>query len=85
MITVLLPSAMCRTLSLPLAKLVKDADTGDYKDYMHLLAAGGFKDTTRIAASSPEMWEQICAANGFGYFTAFRGIYQLSYCSQRTY
>ena len=50
-------------ISAALAKLVKDADTGDYKDYMHLLAAGGFKDTTRIAASSPEMWEQICAAN----------------------
>lgn len=49
--------------SAALAKLVKDADTGDYKNYMHLLAAGGFKDTTRIAASSPEMWEQICAAN----------------------
>ena len=30
---------------------------------MHLLAAGGFKDTTRIAASSPEMWDQICATN----------------------
>ena len=56
MITVLLVSAA-------LAKLVKDADTGDYKDYMHLLAAGGFKDTTRIAASSPEMWESICLSN----------------------
>ena len=50
-------------VSAALAKLVKDADTGDYKDYMHLLAAGGFKDTTRIAASSPEMWEQICLTN----------------------
>ena len=30
---------------------------------MHTLAAGGFKDTTRIAASSPEMWEQICVTN----------------------
>ena len=39
-------------ISAALAKLVKDADTGDYKDYMHLLAAGGFKDTTQIAASS---------------------------------
>ncbi len=44
-----------------LAKTVKDEE--DSKQYMHLLAAGGFKDTTRIAASTPEMWSQICKAN----------------------
>lgn len=48
-------------ISAALAKLVKDSD--DEEAYMHLLAAGGFRDTTRIAASSPEMWEQICASN----------------------
>lgn len=48
-------------ISASLAKLVMDND--DSSHYMHLLAAGGFKDTTRIAASSPEMWDQICATN----------------------
>lgn len=44
-----------------LAKLVKQSD--DQSQNMHLLAASGFKDTTRIAASSPEMWEQIACTN----------------------
>ena len=38
-------------------------DNDDSDKHMHTLAAGGFKDTTRIAASSPEMWEQICVSN----------------------
>ena len=30
---------------------------------MKTIAAGGFKDTTRISASSPVMWQQICMNN----------------------
>ena len=45
-----------------LAATVKNADSDN--GVMHTLAAGGFRDTTRIAASSPDMWEQICMTNG---------------------
>lgn len=44
-----------------LVKLVKDND-GEAKT-MKRIAAGGFKDITRIASSSPVMWEQICMTN----------------------
>lgn len=44
-----------------LVNLVKDSDTED--GIMKMVAAGGFKDITRIASSSPEMWEQVCMTN----------------------
>lgn len=44
-----------------LVNLVKELD--DEKETMKTIAAGGFKDITRIASSSPVMWESICLSN----------------------
>lgn len=44
-----------------LVNLVKDSDSED--GVMKMIAAGGFKDITRIASSSPDMWQQICLTN----------------------
>ncbi len=37
--------------------------SGDQAEKMRALAAGGFKDITRIASSSPIMWQDICLTN----------------------
>lgn len=62
-----------------LVNYVKDHDTED--ELMKALAAGGFKDITRIASSSPVMWQQICLKNGAnikqildGYIQALRKV-----------
>lgn len=44
-----------------LVNLVRDSDSKE--ETMKQVAAGGFKDITRIASSSPVMWEQICMEN----------------------
>jgi prephenate dehydrogenase len=45
-----------------LVNLVKEMD-GALDGKMQILAAGGFKDITRIASSSPEVWESIILSN----------------------
>ena len=40
-------------------------ESGDISKMMKQLAAGGFKDITRIASSSPTVWENISIANSF--------------------
>lgn len=44
-----------------LVNLVAKRDTKEQT--MKNIAAGGFKDITRIASSSPIMWQQICLSN----------------------
>ena len=44
-----------------LVNVVKKLDSP--LEHMKTIAAGGFKDITRIASSSPHMWQQICLEN----------------------
>ena len=48
-------------LATGLVNYVKESDSPD--ELMKMLAAGGFKDMTRVASSSPVMWQQICLEN----------------------
>ena len=43
--------------------LVHDIAKRDNRDLLLSFAASGFRDFTRIAASNPEMWRDICLAN----------------------
>lgn len=45
------------------ASLVNLVRSRDQNGLMKAIAAGGFKDITRIASSSPIMWQQICLTN----------------------
>ncbi len=49
-------------IAVALVNMVRENDNeeGNMKSF----AAGGFKDITRIASSSPSMWQDICIANG---------------------
>lgn len=44
-----------------LVNFVKESDSKE--ELMKHLAAGGFKDITRIASSSPTMWQHVCLKN----------------------
>lgn len=54
-------SHMPHVIAATLVNTVRENDSSE--EYMKQFAAGGFKDTTRIASSSPEMWESICLSN----------------------
>ncbi len=55
-------SHLPHVIAYSLVNLVKNSDSED--GIMKMIAAGGFKDITRIASSSPVMWQQICLTNG---------------------
>jgi prephenate dehydrogenase len=48
-------------IAFSLVNLVREID--DDKETMKTIAAGGFRDITRVASSSPVMWENICDSN----------------------
>lgn len=54
-------SHLPHVIAASLVNLVKDSDSAD--GIMKMIAAGGFKDITRIASSSATMWQQICLTN----------------------
>lgn len=54
-------SHLPHVIAASLVNLVRDSDSAE--GIMKMIAAGGFKDITRIASSSAVMWQQICLTN----------------------
>ncbi|HAE43984.1 MAG TPA: prephenate dehydrogenase/arogenate dehydrogenase family protein [Lachnospiraceae bacterium] len=54
-------SHLPHVISASLVNLVHDLDGPE--EYMRTIAAGGFRDITRISSSSPQMWQEICLSN----------------------
>jgi prephenate dehydrogenase len=57
------------------ATLMNEASAGAEQDgALLLLAAGGFRDMTRVAAGSPGIWPDICAENASAIVDALDGL-----------
>jgi len=59
-----------------LVRAAKFLDTRPDERYTQKLAATGFKDTTRIAGGSPEMWTAICLSNRKHIMDAINALHQ---------
>ena len=71
-------AAVARISHLPhvaAAALATAAGVGGDAALLSRIAAGGFRDTTRIAGGSPEMWRDICVTNREAVLTAL-GVYE---------
>jgi prephenate dehydrogenase len=56
------------------ASLVQSVmDAGD-RELIQTLAAGGFRDSTRIALGNPEVWRDICISNRWALLSALKGF-----------
>lgn len=55
-------SHLPHVIAASLVNLVREKDSRE--GFMKMVAAGGFKDITRIASSQASMWQQICLTNG---------------------
>lgn len=60
-------SHLPHVIAASLVNLIRNSDSDD--GIMKMIAAGGFKDITRIASSSPVMWQQICLTNNENILT----------------
>ena len=58
-----LPHVVAAALATAAAAAADSPDRAPGRETLRQLVAGGFRGTTRIAASSPEMWRDICLTN----------------------
>lgn len=58
------------------AALAGSASNSDKTELICTLAAGGFRDTTRVALGNPEIWRDICISNSAAILQAMAGFEQ---------
>ncbi len=56
------------------ASLVQSVTDAGERELIDTLAAGGFRDSTRIALGNPEVWRDICISNRWALLAALKGF-----------